>query len=144
MFIRPLKKTEIDTVIQLQKSDGYPHQYYLTKDRVEKLINKGELFFLILSSEGTPVGFASIDLEIRAKLHFICVDKEFGKQGYGSVLMHQLLNEAKKSGYKRVCSYVEAGSNKETFLKKFHFEQVGYYKNRYGNGVDASIWELLF
>ena len=144
MIIRPFSKNDTDTVIQLQKADGFPHQYYITRERVETLIKRGELFFLIFSPENIPVGFASVDLEIRAQLHFICINQQYSKRGYGSALMLKLIDEAKKHGYDRVSSYVEAGSNKETFLKKFHFEQVGSYRNRYGNGVDASIWELHF
>ncbi len=144
MIIKPAEKNNIEDIIRIQKSDGFAHQYHISKERIEKLINRGELFFLIFTPENIPVGFASIDLEIRARLHFICVNKQFGKQGYGSALMIRLIDEAKKHKYKRVSSYVEAGSNKELFLEKFQFNKVGYYKNRYGNGVDASIWELHF
>lgn len=142
MNIRSATKRDINTLILLQQRDGFPHQYYLTEDRLEGLMKRGESFFVIFSPEHTPIGFASIDLEIRAQLHFLCVDKKYGKRGYGTALMQRLLCEAKKHGYSRACSYVESGSNKEKFLKKFKFDKVGFYKNRYGNGADASIWEV--
>lgn len=139
-FRRATKK-DIPTIIMLQKNDGFPHQYYLTHERLERLFNRGELFFLA-AVDGIPAGFASVDCEIRAQAHFLCVDKNYTRRGIGSLLMRTLINEAKERGYTRLYSYVESNSTKEDFLKKFGFVQVGYYKNRYGNGQDASIWEI--
>ena len=65
-------------------------------------------------------------------------------KGIGRLLMRKLIDEAKKRGYTRLCSYVEANSTKEVFLKKQGFTQVGNYKNRYGNGQDATIWEIAW
>lgn len=52
------------------------------------------------------------------------------------------LDEAKANGCKRACSYVEENSSKEPFLEKMGFHKVGIYKDRYGNGTNASIWEI--
>lgn len=139
--IRPATKGDIPTLIQLQKNDGFPHQYYLTQERLERLFDRGEQFF-VATLDGKSLGFASVDFEKRATAHFLCVDQDNKKKGIGSLLMKTLIQEAKSRGYTRLCSYVEANSTKEVFLKKHGFIQVGYHKNRYGNSQDASIWEV--
>ena len=133
---------DIESFIKIQKNDGFPHQYYLTRERLKKLFNRGEQFFIAKYNDEV-VGFGSVDCEIRAQVHFICVDREYSRQGVGRELMKSCLDEAKDKGCKRACSYVEANSSKEPFLIKMGFHQVGFYKDRYGNGVDASIWEVL-
>lgn len=139
--IQQATKRDIQTLITLQKNDGFPHQYYLTPERITRLLNRGELFFIAIA-EGAPVGFASVDCEIRAQAHFLCVDKRYTRRGIGRLLMQTLMNEAIKRRYTRLCSYVEANSTKEVFLQKHGFVRVGYYKNKYGNGQDATIWEV--
>jgi len=139
--IRQGNVKDIPIYIELQRNDGFPHQYYLTQERLKLLFDRGELFFLA-TLEGTPVGFSSVDCEIRAQAHFLCVDKNYTRRGIGSLLMKTLMDEAIKQGYTRLCSYVEANSTKEIFLQKYGFIQVGYYKNKYGNGQDATIWEV--
>ncbi len=138
---RRATKRDIPAFIRIQKHDGFPHQYYLTKGRLEKLFDRGEQFYVI-SIHGTPVGFGSVDCEIRAQVHLICVDAAFAGNGIGRTLMRLCLARAKQRGCKRACSYVEANSSKEPFLVKMGFHQVGLYKDRYGNGVDATIWEI--
>ncbi|MEK7544183.1 MAG: GNAT family N-acetyltransferase [Patescibacteria group bacterium] len=139
--IRKGVEKDIPTYIRLQKNDGFPHQYYLIPKRVKQLFDRGEQFF-IASIDQIPVGFSSVDFEIRAQAHFLCVDKRFTRKGVGSMLMNALVHEAKARGYTHMSSYVEADSLKEFFLKKHGFVQVGYYKNRYGTGKDATIWEV--
>lgn len=138
---RKSRRENILAMIAIQKNDGFQHQYYLTSKRLEGLFLRGEQFFLAVS-DGTPVGFGSVDCEVRAQVHFICVDKEYSRRGVGRNLMKLCLKEAKQRGCKRVCSYVEKHSSKESFLVRMGFHEVGVYKDRYGNGVDASIWEI--
>ena len=132
---------DIPTFITLQRNDGFSHQYYLRPERLERLFDRGELFFLG-TIDGIPVGFSSVDCEIRAQAHFLCVDNNYTRRGIGNLLMKTLMSEAQKRRYTRLCSYVESNSMKEVFLQKHGFVQVGYYKNKYGNGQDASIWEV--
>lgn len=141
IHIRSATKRDTTTLIELQKNDGFPHQYYLTQERLERLFDRKELFF-IATREGKSVGFASVDYEQRATAHFLSVDQNNRKNGIGSLLMKTLIDDAKKRGHTRLSSYVEANSSKEIFLEKHGFVQVGYHKNRYGNGQDASIWEV--
>lgn len=139
--IRPATREDIPTFMELQRNDGFSHQYYLNRERLELLFDRGEQFF-VATHEGKPVGFASVDCEQRATAHFLCVDQNNKNRGIGSLLMQTLIDEAKKRGFTRLCSYIEASSTKEVFLQKQGFTKVGYHKNRYGNGKDASIWEV--
>lgn len=88
------------------------------------------------------MGFGSVDCEIRARVHFLSVDQNYARRGIGSMLMKILMDEAKNRGYGRLGIYVDADSPIEIFLQKHGFVQVGYYKNRYGNGKDSTIWEV--
>ncbi len=133
--------SDIPKLIDIQKKDGFPHQYYLTKKRLERLFDRGEQFFVVEQSDNV-IGFGSVDCEIRAQVHFICVDKTYSRQGVGRKLVKRCLDKAKQKGCRRACSYVEANSSKEPFLVKMGFHQVGFYKDRYGNGIDATIWEV--
>lgn len=133
--------TDIPAMVRVQKHDGFSHQYYLTEERLQRLFDRGERFFVI-EHGGKVVGFGSVDCEIRAQVHFICVDRAYSGKGVGRRLMQLCLQEARRSGCKRACSFVETNSSKEPFLMKMGFHQVGFYKDRYGNGVDASIWEI--
>ncbi|MEK9143856.1 MAG: GNAT family N-acetyltransferase [Patescibacteria group bacterium] len=139
--IRPATREDIPTFIQLQKNDGFSHQYYLNRERLELLFDRGEQFF-VATHEGKPVGFASVDCEQRATAHFLCVDKKHKRRGIGRLLMKTLIDETKKRGLSRLDSYVEANSSKEIFLEKNGFVLAGFYTNRYGNGQDASIWKI--
>lgn len=139
--IKPAAKTDIPILIKLQKNDGFIHQYYLTPERLERLFHRGEHFFLAML-DGVPAGFASVDFEIRARIHFLSVDEKFIRQGVGSCLMEVMKEKSKQYGYVRLGVYVEANSTLEYFLSKHGFNHVGYYKNRYGNGKDATIWEV--
>lgn len=141
MTHRRASLSDIPKLIDAQKNDGFSHQYYLTCERLEKLFKRGEQFFVV-EHNGKIVGFGSVDCEIRAQVHFICVDKKYSRQGAGRELIKCCLDEAKDKGCKRACSFVEANSSKEPFLIKMGFHQVGFYKDRYGNGIDASIWEV--
>lgn len=141
VHIRQATKNDIPTLITLQRNDGFTHSYYLTRERLKRLFDRGELFFVARLGR-VPVGFASIDCEIRAQVHFLSVDQTFTRRGIGSMLMRTLKNEVQKRGYGHLSVYVDAGAAIEVFLKKNGFVQVGYYKNRYGKGKDATIWEV--
>lgn len=139
--VRPATEKDIPSCIAIQRNDGFPHQYYLTAARLQRLFARREQFFLA-EDRGVPVGFGSVDCEIRAQVHFICVDQAHIRKGIGRSLMRRCLDYAQQAGCRRVFSYVEAQSSKESFLERMGFHRVGFYKDRYGNGVDASIWEI--
>lgn len=141
ILITPADKGDIKHIIGIQKDDGFKHAYFLQEKRILTLLKRGEKFFLA-TINGQTVGFASFDPEIRAKIHFLSVHKQFSRQGVGSLLMNNLLNAIKSMGYDKAYCYVEKKSSIESFLIKFNFYKVGEYKNRYGDKKDASIWEI--
>lgn len=131
---------DFDTMIEIQKNDGFEHSYYLTKERLEKLAQRGEEFFIV-HLDNSPVAFASIDMEVRAILHFFCVDKDSAKKGIGTELLKKAVQEAANQNFDKIHTFVEIDSPVEHFFTKNGFEKVGFYKNRYGDGKDSNILE---
>lgn len=135
---RQAKLDDFDSIVQIQKIDGFKHAYYLTKGRIDRLIKRGEIFFLAFI-KNDPVGFISVDLEIRAKLHFFSIKKQYWNKGVGTTLYQRVREESKKHGCKTLFIYVEVDSPVEKFLLNRGMKKVGYYKNRYAQGRDANI-----
>lgn len=131
---------DFDTIMEIQKNDGFEHSYYLTKERLEKLQQRGEEFFIV-HLDNKPVAFASVDMEIRARLHFFCVDKDSTKKGVGAELLEKTIQEAVNRNFEKIHTFVETDSPAEHFYTKNKFEKVGSYKNRYGKDKDATILE---
>ena len=131
---------DFDTIMEIQKNDGFEHSYYLTKKRLERLQQRGEEFFIV-HLDGKPIAFASVDMEIRARLHFFCVDKDSTRKGIGSELLEKTIHEAVNQNFDKIHTFVETDSPSEHFYVKNKFEKVGFYKNRYGQGKDSNILE---
>ncbi len=130
------------TIQYIQKNDGFSHAYYLTKNRIKRLFKRGELFFIAYIDK-EAVGFTSVDFEIRARLHFLSVLKDFQKIGAGSRLVREIVRETKKRKYNHLYTITEKKAVlAPKFLKKFGFKEVGFHKNRFGNEKDAIIWSL--
>ena len=134
---------DFKNIINIQQNDGFNHSYYLTKERLKQLTKRGESFFIAFL-DNQPVAFASIDFEIRAKLHFFSVKKERVKQGIGTELLSKVLHEAIKKGYEKVHIFVESNSPLEHFLIKNNFKKVGIYYDRYGPKKNSHILEKSF
>lgn len=128
----------------IQKNDDFKHSYYLTEDRIERLRDGGEKFFVFYEDDRF-VGMASINLEIRAQLHFFSILKEKQKKGLAKKMLEILLEEVKKHEvkHKTIHCFSEPDSPLVNFLKSQGFEEVGFYKNRYQNGRDAVIVEKV-
>lgn len=141
MRIRKASQNDFAAIIAIQKNDGYDHHYYLTVDRLKRLRRRGEVFFVAIV-DGQLAGFAGVDFEQRARLHFLCVLTQYQKRGIGSALMRRMLRETVGRGHKSAHSYVESPSSKEVFLAKQGFAKVGFYQDRYGLNKHASIWQI--
>ncbi|MBI2592646.1 MAG: GNAT family N-acetyltransferase [Candidatus Colwellbacteria bacterium] len=128
-------------ITDIQKKDGFRHAYPLTKERFRKLLQRGELFFVAFL-QNQAVGIISVDMEIRAKLHFFSVIQNYWGKGIGTALLAKILIEAKKRDYKSVYVYVEIDSPVEKFLINKGFKKVGIYRNRYKQGRHAHILEI--
>jgi ribosomal protein S18 acetylase RimI-like enzyme len=136
------KKIDFAHIVFIQKNDGYEHAYYLTEDRIERLVEAGEKFY-ILYRDDEFVGMASVDAEIRIQLHFFSVLKEYQSTGVDTQMLELLLEKVKEQTVQHhaIHCYTEADAPLLSFLKKHGFEEVGFYKNRYQNGKDAVIVE---
>ncbi|MBU0974353.1 GNAT family N-acetyltransferase [Patescibacteria group bacterium] len=139
--IKTLSNENFEDIINIQKNDGFKHIYYLNENRLSELIKRGEVFYGIYS-DSSLVGFTSIDIEIRAKLHFLSIDKKYQGKGYATLLMKKIIEELKLRDIKQLFFYVEKNSPHEAFLKTQGFSKVGFYVNRFGDGWDADIYEL--
>ena len=141
LHIRRATKADIPTIITLQENDGFPHPHYVTTERLLRLFHRGEVYFLAVLN-GITVGFISIDYEIRAQIHYLSVHRDYWRKGVGSMLIKTVIDESKSRDFDRISVYVQAESPIEIFLEKKGFFKVGYYKNRYRNGKDVTIWEV--
>ncbi len=137
------KETDLNLMIEIQKDDGFLHSYYLTSTRLSRLFRRGELFYLVYRS-GNPVGFCSLDCEIRCQIHFFSIIQKYTHQGIGSEMLKFMLLEVKKNGYQEVHVFVEQSSPVENFLVKRGFLKVGFYKDRYGASKNANIYNYKF
>lgn len=129
-------------LVFIQKNDGYEHAYYLTEDRIERLVESGEQFYILYVNDRF-VGFAAVDAEIRIQLHFFSILTNEQNQGHEAKMLELLLDEvrAKVVQHKTIHCFTEADSPLLAFLIEQGFEEVGFYKNRYQNGKDAVIVE---
>lgn len=138
--VKALDFEHFKEIIEIQKMDGWRHVYYLTKDRLKELVRRGEVFYGIYLND-KMIGFAGVDIEIRANLHFMSIDKKYQRKGYATLFLEKLFVEMKKKKIKQVFFYIEPESPHVAFLQKQGFEKVGFYKNRFGDGWDADIYE---
>jgi len=141
--IRRATISDINLIISIQKRDGFAHAYYLTRRRLKKLFKRGEIFFIAFLNN-KAVGFASLYIEIRAKLHFFSVIKEHTAMRIGSFLLQRIINETKRHGKDMIYIYTEANSPLEQFLIRKKFKKIGYFNNRFGKGKHASIFTFYF
>lgn len=135
-------ETDFAHLVFIQKNDGFEHAYYLTEDRIERLVESGEQFY-ILYVDNRFVGFAAVDAEIRIQLHFFSVLTNEQGQGFEAKMLELLLDEVRNKTVQHhtIHCFTEVDSPLLTFLKQQGFEEVGFYKNRYQNGKDAVIVE---
>ncbi len=141
--LRPATELDYAHIVFIQRNDGYKHSYYLSEDRIERLVKSGEKFFMLYKDDRF-IGMASIDSEIRVQLHFFSVLEEFaGQGGAAKKMLELLLKEVKKQEveHKIIHCFTELDSPLLGFLKSQGFEEVGFYKNRYQNGKSAVIVE---
>jgi RimJ/RimL family protein N-acetyltransferase len=140
--LRIASRKDFQTIIDLQKQDGFKHSYSLTKERLARLSKRGELFYIV-ESNNRPVGMISLDIEIRARLHFFSIHKDFQRKGIGTEILHKIISELKHSfeDVKVVFCYSEKNAPIVNFLKKNSFKEVGFYRNRFRNDRDAVILE---
>lgn len=136
--IRRATIKDFNLIISIQKRDGFVHAYYLTPRRLKRLFERKEIFFITFL-ENKAVGFASLDIERRAIMHFLSIVKDYAAMGIGSFLLGKVIKEAKKYKEDQVYIYTEVNSPLEKFLIKKGFKIVGYFQDRFKKGRHANI-----
>jgi hypothetical protein len=134
LSLRAAMPTDIDVMIEIQKNDGYNHAYYLTPERLQRLFDLGIDFYVVATQDDRVIAFIALEVEIRARLRFFSVHKDF--QGR-HLLNKEFLREAKI-----IYVYIEENGKKvKKFLGQYGFEEVGFYRNRFGEGKNSVILE---
>ncbi len=136
--IRKACANDFETILKIQKNDGFKHSYYLTRERLKLLSRREETFYLAFLDR-KPAGFISVDIEIRAKLHLFSVLKDCQSMGVGSALLETVFAIAKNKKCKTLYIYVEVNSPLEEYLLRKKFKKTGVYYDRYGKGRDSDI-----
>ena len=110
------------------------------KQRVHKIIEKYP--WIILEEDGKPVGYAYYS-DFNSRQAYACtVDLAIYldpcHHGYGKTLMKEMIDTARKAGYKNIVSLVTAGNiaseklhERFGFTKKATFEEIGYKHNQW-------------
>lgn len=128
--------------IEVQKTDGYRHSYYLTIDRIRTLAHNGEQFFGAFTETGSLVGFVSVNVDVvRMRIHFFSVMHQYQRKGVGSNLLLHILDAARMAQVSNIYTYTEPESALELFLLHKGFVQAGYFKRRFGD-KDANILSM--
>ncbi|HEX9817875.1 MAG TPA: GNAT family N-acetyltransferase [Patescibacteria group bacterium] len=143
LIIQSATEADFEKIRRIQKEDGYDHSYYLTSDRLRRLFQRGERFFITYLNE-EPVGMFSLDIEIRAKLHFFSIIKQLQKKGIGREMLKFAVVKVKETSKEISVMYCYSEKNAPLaeFLKKNNFQEVGFYKNKFMNGRDAVVLEI--
>ena len=100
--------------------------------------------WVILEENDKPVGYAYYS-DFNSRQAYACtvdlaiyLDPNACHHGYGKILMNEMIEIARKSGYKNIVSLVTAGNiaseklhERFGFIKKATFEDIGYKHNQW-------------
>ena len=100
--------------------------------------------WIILEEDDKPVGYAYYS-DFNSRQAYACtvdlaiyLDPNACHHGYGKILMNEMIEIARKSGYKNIVSLVTAGNiaseklhERFGFIKKATFEDIGYKHNQW-------------
>ena len=112
------------------------------KQRVHKITEKYP--WIILEENDKPVGYAYYS-DFNSRQAYACtvdlaiyLDPNLCHHGYGKTLMKEMIDIARKAGYKNIVSLVTAGNiaseklhERFGFAKKATFEEIGYKHNQW-------------
>tara|TARA_Y200000002_G_scaffold211173_1_gene174200 strand:+ start:645 stop:1076 length:432 start_codon:yes stop_codon:yes gene_type:complete len=114
-----------------------------TKGQWEKELNKPGVKVVAILLEKKIIGIYVIHLVIdEAQINYFSIKQKFRQKGYGTYLMHYLINQCEKLNIKKLLLEVsETNSIAEAFYTKFSFLSVGTRKNYYRDGTDAVLKE---
>jgi ribosomal-protein-alanine N-acetyltransferase len=140
--IRFIEKHDIDQVIAIEKlSFSIPW----TKKMLENELKNPFSRYLILDISGKVIGYAGLWVILdEGHITNIAIHPCFRRQGYGTVLLQELISFARNNGIKALTLEVREGNhNAISFYTRFGFKTEGRRKNYYANnGEDALIMWL--
>ena len=135
-MIENLKVSEIDKILELNK--GLSIKTW-PKSSFEHDLNNDIALIRVLKKDDEIIGYYDIwFLFENADLAFIAVKKEYQHQGYGTLLMKDILKNSIDRKIEFINLEVRKDDEKAVGLyRKFGFEEVNIRKNYYGNNQDA-------
>lgn len=107
----------------------------------EMSITNGKTIVLKEINSGSIVGFACYRIiEEDAEIMRIAIKKELQRNGLGSLLLNEVIRQAKEQSAKKI--YLEVAVNNFSAIRlyeKHSFLRDGLRKNYYGNGIDGLL-----
>lgn len=109
----------------------------------EDEIKKDYAYCCVLENEQGLCGYAVIwNIYETSELIRIAVDTKYQKQGYGSILMDNVINTAEKANCEKMMLEVRASNiSAQALYRKYGFTQIAVRKKYYNGVEDAVIME---
>jgi len=139
-MIRKMISSDIEAIISLEME---AFNKTLGKDFLMNELNNPIAYYLVLELNGFVMGyigsyfsFGLIDI-----INFV-VDKSIRNNGYGSILIEELIKDGQKKGMESVILDVKENNFIAiSFYKKIGFKQIGIRKKYYDGDIDAINFE---
>jgi aminoglycoside 6'-N-acetyltransferase I len=139
-------ETRILDINIVNKNDVIPYDLLLlsddTKEAIDKNLDKGELYIgkqngeIVASFILNPIQFDTIEIKN------IAVSENLQGKGYGTYLLHYIIDSTKKRGFKKLIVGTCDQCYKEIeFYKKSNFLVSGIRKNFFIDNYDKPIYE---
>lgn len=142
MEIKQASTSDIKHIIEIQKSDGFNHPYYLNEERLKTLFEKKHIFYLAFINK-QPVAFAGLDFDKRTWIHFFSVKEVFQKKGIANEIMKKIVHESRKRKINLIFVIVNENAEKmKGFLGKHGFIYGGEHLDRFGKEKKGLIFNL--
>ena len=125
-----LTPVEIPSVLSIEEHNS---DYPWSQDQFTTSIENSNNLCYCLSFNGRTIGYLISMVAVdTADILNIGIDPDFKRQGYGSVLLNQLIEELRKRDIGEILLEVSAGNKSAIqFYKKQEFEEISVRKNYY-------------
>ena len=137
--VREISRKNVDLCSEL---DADSINLWNQKQWLSEIKKKGvKVFALFLSTKVIGVTVIQVVID-EAQLHYFSIHPEFRRNGYGSLLMKNLINKCENLRLKKILLEVSEGNSiAKKFYFKFNFFTVGKRRNYYRDGSDAILKE---
>lgn len=140
MIVNQLSKETIDDVLRIAKERNLSHS--LDKQVLIDALDKKNHLVLVGSIQGITIGYVLATLELdEAEIDSVAVSIKYEGNGYGRLLMEEMIKELEEMNVNRILLEVNAKNERAKNLyinKGFKTYRIrkGYY-----NGIDALCME---